>query len=221
MKALSLFRFTQKGAMFGLDGRIALVIFASISTIAGASIFFNRLDAQATVLHGELKALHEAIKTMQSDFENDLYASLDNTGATRHQNALNALFDETQINATHQNNWHGPYIDEFIQPGTRIYKALNNVEGVTTVTIQKHPKMDAISNADACSNADPCYYWVRIRKMPLKVIQKLNDRIDGSGETTPEDEGRVQWNDDGSAEVVNLWYITEQALNNTNGSVGL
>ncbi len=220
MKALTKLFLSQKGAMFGMDGRISLVIFASLSVIAGASIIFNRIDAQATVLHGELKALHEAIKVMQSDFENDLYASLDSLAA-RHQNAVDVLFDDTELSAVYQNDWHGPYIDEFIQPGARLYRSQNNVVGVTFTNIMKHANGTGVNNAVVCSNAAPCYYWVRISNLPERLLEILNEKIDGTAETTPEDEGRLQWNDSGTAGVVNLWYLTERALDNNNGSVGL
>lgn len=210
------FTFNQKGAMFGLDGRVALSIFSILSVIAGASIFFNRLDSTASVMHSELKAIHTAIKDIQADLEDDFYASLDTPNSA---NAVLALFEDTTVTANKQKDWHGPYLDEFIQPLTRIYKSQNNVVGITTVSILKQPKQDNIDSSVACSGAAPCYYWVRIANLPLKLVSVLNNKVDGDAEALPDEEGRLQWIET-SADVVDMWYLTERALDNNNTSLG-
>jgi hypothetical protein len=209
-------RLTQKGAMFGIDARLTLIIFASLSTIAGASIFFNKTNTQASVMVSELKAIHTAIKRMQEDFENDLYSSLDTPNSI---NATYIMFDDTEVDAAFQRDWHGPYLDEFIQPGTRIYTSQNNIAGTTFVSIMKHAKQDDIDSSVTCSNAAPCHYWIRIENIPIKLAEAVNAKIDGTGEVVPDEEGRFQWIET-SADITNIWYLTERALDNTNPSLG-
>jgi len=45
----------NKGAMFGLDSRIALAIFGALSVISGAALYSAIQEAKATALYNELR----------------------------------------------------------------------------------------------------------------------------------------------------------------------
>ena len=53
-------KFKNKGAMFGLDVRIALAIFGALSVISGAALYSAIQDAEATAVLTELEEIGKA-----------------------------------------------------------------------------------------------------------------------------------------------------------------
>jgi type II secretory pathway pseudopilin PulG len=57
----------KKGAMFGLDARIALAIFGALSVISGASLYSAIQESKITSLYVQLKEFEKAIESFMLD----------------------------------------------------------------------------------------------------------------------------------------------------------
>lgn len=93
----------KKGAMFGLDARIALAIFGALSVISGAALYNAIKDAKTEQLN---QYFVEHTKALEQYFlDNGAYTPM--MGATTYVTMLSDLIS----NSANHNTWKGPYID--------------------------------------------------------------------------------------------------------------
>lgn len=97
MKRFSL----NKGAMFGLDARIALAIFGALSVISGASLYSAIQDAKMTTFYTNLVEIEKAVEHLYLDV-----GSLGWSGESLFK--IGVL--SANLTTTPFNNWKGPYI---------------------------------------------------------------------------------------------------------------
>ena len=90
----------NKGAMFGLDARIALAIFGALSVISGASLY-------SAIQNAKLTSMHQTIVNVEKAFE-ALYLDLGEIPNRPHSSTKNAqyLID----NVDNLKTWKGPYL---------------------------------------------------------------------------------------------------------------
>jgi hypothetical protein len=89
----------KKGAMFGLDARIALAIFGALSVISGAALYSAIQEARVTAIITELDELDKASTSYLLDTGNYLPAL---TAVT--------TLDAAQLVTSTVSGWQGPYI---------------------------------------------------------------------------------------------------------------
>lgn len=182
---------SQKGAMFGLDSRIALAIFGIISVLAGAFAAINTNTVTAQGFSEEIKGMKTAIGGIHRDMQRGLHSTLiTNTSA----NAFAALYDPSVVQASFRNKWVGPYIDR---------------------ESSVHPKFGTMlierfqaDHSTACGT--PCYLWLTYAEMEETVATKLNEILDGQAEASPSSSGLIQWTGSGPYK---LWYNVGIAIN--------
>lgn len=183
---------SQKGAMFGLDSRIALAIFGIISVLAGAFAAVNTLTIQAQGFSEELKGFRGAIEGIHRDLQRGLHSSLiTNTSA----NAMQALYDSSVIQAAYRNKWVGPYVDR----STSIHPKYG------TMLIERYED----DHTTACT-VNPCYLWLTYSDVRLSIIEKINEVMDGTGEASPSTSGLIHWS---GSDPYKLWYKVGIAIN--------
>lgn len=187
----------QKGAMFGLDARIALAILAAISVMAGGYYFTSQGDAKAKALSEEFRQYGLAIDGYQYDLKEDISNTVITSNGT---NEVTALFDDSVIQAAYQPLWNGPYLGHSVA-GT----LLNAPDSVMTFV-----KASADSTSASCSVITSCHYWIRLQPFPIKIAEHLDEILDGGAEATPEDDGILRWNTHGTPGMVDLWYAASQ-----------
>lgn len=171
----------QRGAMFGLDARIALAIIAGLSIIAGASMIQIMKDRRVDTLLFEQEKFASAVSAIQEDLEGNIHGSLT---TANNANAFLALVDGTLLTAAMQNRWLGPYLRDYYSTNHQDYGVYSLAQQEAVIT-------------NACSVAEmrnrQCYYWLTISQVPLTVVNDLNTKVDGTGEGTPQNEGAIQW----------------------------
>lgn len=182
-KPLKTLKQRQRGAMFGLDARIAMAIMAGLSIIAGASMVQILKDRRVDALLFEQEKFTSAVAAIQEDLQTNVHDSLTTSS---NSNAVRALFNDSVLTATAQNRWLGPYLRE------GVYNSINHKEyGVYELAIRE----DAINQT--CTAAEirnrDCYYWLLITEVPLTTINNANEKVDGAAEATPQTEGIIQW----------------------------
>ncbi|MDE0723158.1 MAG: hypothetical protein OSB62_00485 [Alphaproteobacteria bacterium] len=190
---------SQKGAVFGLDARIALSILSVISVMAGGYYFANYFTTRAKALSEEFRQYGLAIDGYQYDMREDLVETITTPNGT---NEITALFDDSVIKGAYQGRWNGPYLDHD-EPAV-----LQNASTSTMTLI----KAASDSSAATCTVITSCNYWIRLQPFPETSVIHLDEILDGGAETTPEDEGVIRWNNHADPGMVDLWYSASQAF---------
>jgi hypothetical protein len=185
----------QTGALFGLDARIALAIFAVLTLIAGYTVVGSMDSNRAKSLAGELTDMGKAVEAIHNDLKTDIFQALDEPSE---KNAFAALFDDTVIteNGNLRSKWLGPYIT--------FTSTLNPKYG--EMVIQKHPA----NHTQDCSPEEVCYLWVVYGSVKMGIISEVNEIIDGKESGSPELSGRLQWTQDRDNGI--LYYRAAKAL---------
>jgi type II secretory pathway pseudopilin PulG len=171
---------SNKGALFGMDARIAMAIFASISVAIGY-FAFGKIDmAKNSALLRELNAIHDAIQDYQSDMGTFYQFTIATSNGS---NDFIALYDSSTISANFQGLWNGPY-----------YQASSTSHltyGSFTITYGQDDR-------SACTGSSECHAWITITQIPQKIWNEVNAFADENGGSTPEVNGhtigRVQAN---------------------------
>ena len=153
----------KKGAMFGLDARIALVIFGALSVISGAALYSAIQDAKAIALITGMKEIGKAWEAYYLD-----------TGQIPRRRSTNPLTDdfyrvdtvEINTNSLNITGWKGPY-----------FNASNHVLDY----LQGIDWSDGYFNDGKCISGKECFLWVTASGFENNNIAKSIDKhIDGS-----------------------------------------
>ena len=140
---------SQRGAMFGLDARIALAIFGGLSIITGAALF---------------SALSQTTTTA-------LITELDNIGKGYTNFVLDTGVDTTTIadlKTSSLAGWQGPYTS-FDDPADHPkYGALSLVEAT-----------DAAWTAGVPTAATTGWIWIGLTLVPTDLADKIDLQVDG------------------------------------------
>ena len=158
----------KKGAMFGLDARIALAIFGALSVISGAALYSAIQEAKVTSLLTELNEMGKAYYAYALDTGQDLPM---NSDAAKRFEGHN-LVDDPSIAG-----WKGPYLSyekeagqgRFLHP-TYTYAEFRETKNDDFTT-------NNFTHCDA--SGDPCYVWAQIRDVPKTIIDALDVKVDG------------------------------------------
>ena len=176
----------KKGAMFGLDARIALAIFGALSVISGAALYSAIKNTKATSLLTEAKEVAKSYEAYYIDTGSDLAISADNTAALM-------LSHLKQHNIT---GWKGPYTSldkssdnehtllSILYPNSKIHVYLmddaQQIGGATNPSTSTH----------SCDSGEKCTSWVRYDHVPYNLLQIIDKIVDG---TVDDDSGNFRY----------------------------
>ena len=184
----------QRGAMFGLDARIALYVFGGISTLSAGYVVMNMHTFHAQGFSKEIRDMALAIEAVHKDLKEDLHNSLDDPSD---ENAIIALYDESALASDAlRRKWHGPYVT--------YESTVHRKHGDIRLTKAQD---DAIT---ACESGTRCYLWLTFSAMKSSMTTPLNDIFDGASEASPDESGMLRWS--GSGDTVKVSYRVSRAL---------
>ncbi|HAG52310.1 MAG TPA: hypothetical protein DCL21_00815 [Alphaproteobacteria bacterium] len=163
----------NKGAMFGLDARIALAIFGALSVISGAALYSAIKEAKLISEITEMNEIGKAVESYMLDTGEDLPFGGGMSAKTQ------------ELLSSSKSGWNGPYI------------AGSN----SSVYFVSHPKylwftIDLAPNDDfgyspdilTCSNVahagKTCYNWLVFSQVPDQLAIDLEAKIDGNNQPT-------------------------------------
>ncbi len=185
----------QRGAMFGVDARIAIATFSTIAIITGYMGISKIDSAGKAALVKEILAYEDAIEQIQTDVGVFYQFAIDTSDGIKDFNAIE--IGDGNVLAQYLNKWNGPYI-EGIRQSHPIY-------GDFTLT---YAQDDFVT---ACNINNDCFVWIVLTNIPSDRWDFFNAYIDEDGGTTPEadptNEGRVRA--DGVTANRTLRYRTE------------
>ena len=186
----------QRGAMFGLDARIALAIFSGLTVIAGATLSSKMSSITGSALVDEIKKTGLAVEGIHLDLKNDLFKDLENSNES---NAFQALYDVEMLNpGKPRSRWLGPYIKSRSNTHPSYGKMFIYKRGETF--------------KEVCRAGSTCYLWLVMDLVPLKTLEYANDSYDGYNETLPDTHGRIQWEAGKDEDHRILWYRVGRSL---------
>lgn len=172
---------SQRGAMFGLDARLALVIFGTLSVVAGATMINYVSQTNTTAMVTEM---------------NNLSSGYNNFKLTTGADTLK--FDHL-IRPSGHIGWSGPYLT--INTNNHpIYGEFNLVQGPENVS--------GDPTVITCKRRQLCYVWLKLTEVPTQVAIAVDQAVDGKTEDegdTPE-EGVFRHESDGSGQTHTVFY---------------
>lgn len=144
----------NKGAMFGLDARLALAIFAGLSAVTTYSIINVIGDTNKATLASDMKAVAIA-------YENMILA----TGTDTSQ------FSDLYENTNNIFGWAGPYI-ELDSPRHNKYGAFSLMYG-------DNGESQSTGEPSPCKRSKPCSVWASLDGIPTDVAYAVDELVDG------------------------------------------
>lgn len=102
----------KKGAMFGIDARICMFIFALVSVLT-VSVFYNLyFGLSADKVIAETSAIKYGIEQYQKDMKASVFTTLNTTyNATEIEDySFESLVKPDYLRAPYNTRWNGPYI---------------------------------------------------------------------------------------------------------------
>lgn len=155
---------SQRGAMFGLDARMAMLIFGLLSIIAGYYGYSRIATAKHAALIKELEDLDLAMQAYQADMGTFYLFTIE--GESNGRKDMEALWDQSKVAFGFKDYWHGPYLHR----ETRDHRSY----GRFSITYgQKDRKT-------LCTNLSDCYAWITLTDVPEEVWDVVNRYVDES-----------------------------------------
>ncbi|HAG52318.1 MAG TPA: hypothetical protein DCL21_00855 [Alphaproteobacteria bacterium] len=163
----------KKGAMFGLDARIALAIFGALSVISGAALYTAIQEAKVTRTLTQLTEVEKAVESFLLD--------------TGHLPGISgAMYNVHELyEDTGDTGWSGPYLSLDYDKVNRniIYKGLSSSgDG----RIEKYESdtwgvdTDGTAGGDlACDAGDKCSVWIGIYNVDRSIAEAVDLKVDG------------------------------------------
>ncbi len=181
----------QRGALFGLDARIAIGIFSILSVVAGTAGVMSVGSIRAHGFSKELEETARAIEGMQYDLKVGVhYATY--TGGD--EDAYRALYDKgsLKMDAKLQARWLGPYV----QNRSTVHPVYGKIRLL---------RREDQNHRNTCGIGMVCSLWLTFDQTPPNVTRELNKIFDPREETDAANSGRLQW-DVNPDNTNTLWF---------------
>jgi type II secretory pathway pseudopilin PulG len=200
--------FIKKGAMFGLDARIALAIFGALSVISGAALY-SAIE-QSRLENSRQRFIETAKAVEQFLLDTGKMPDLLTTTAAK----ISHIVKDTSIP-----NWQGPYIDS-IEISDGLIDSQGNPRYQFFLLRQKNDDLgaatgSAASNSGVCTVVTDCGYWLKthIRTSDMQVYPsaesyalKLDELIDG-GDGDSKGNLRINWYGSDKTDPILFYYV--------------
>lgn len=169
----SLPRHSQTGAMFGLDARLAMLIFSILAVVAGYIGYGRIAIAHQAALIRELDNYQHALEAYQTDMGTFYLFTLNKADDdTSSVHDIEALWNPKMVKPGFRHLWHGPYLT-YTDRNSRSY-------GTYSVFYAQGDRKNY------CSTDSSCYVWLALTKVPAKVWAKINSYYDEANGVEPE-----------------------------------
>ena len=171
----------KKGAMFGLDARIALAIFGALSVISGAALYSAIQNAKVTAIITELNEVAKAHEAYLLD--TGLYLQLSTESTTTYQ-----AIDRLVTNPDSLSTWKGPYLSYEKESSTDMRLNHTTYDKILIGKIDddtgtwggtQGTDYVAFTGCTAGSTTS-CNYYTIIEYVPLAIAEAVDEQIDGS-----------------------------------------
>ena len=173
----------KKGAMFGLDARIALAIFGALSVISGAALYSAIQNARVTAIVTELEEMSKAYQAYVLDTGENL-TFRENPSVSNIALKTIDLLENPGITG-----WAGPYLAYSSTDMSSInqehaiesdkYDHMFFIKAVTDNTFGSYT-LNAGSQTTCVGNSKPCSIWIGFVNVQSKELAEAVDvMVDG------------------------------------------
>jgi hypothetical protein len=162
----------QRGALFGLDARVALVVLALLVLMVGFNALGRVKLGQQAALVGEMQAFELALAHYQADMGTFFTNTLDKAEeAPLEPEDLSVLWDKSRVLPGFQARWQGPYLAR---------------ENLKNRLYGQYGLLVAQPNREPCTEESPCTLWLTLTRVPNAVWAEVNRALDEAGGKAPE-----------------------------------
>jgi hypothetical protein len=199
--------FIKKGAMFGLDARIALAIFGALSVISGAALYSAIKDAREQRVITSVIELGKGLESYYLD-----------TGVMPKVSTMNTtVFDIVQLikNTDNIKGWKGPYISEEILtedsatllPRLEFYTycGLSQTSNGITRPGYAVAQLRAFNNPNVTGVKD---YKIHIQCIPNEIAETMAEKFNGKDVASSTSADQIYFNDFGTPADHQQIYFT-------------
>ncbi|HAG52290.1 MAG TPA: hypothetical protein DCL21_00710 [Alphaproteobacteria bacterium] len=177
---------SNKGAMFGLDARIALAIFGALSVISGAALYGAIQKSHATALLADLNEIAKAWESYYLDT-----GQLPPVLTTAASDWTDHTYDGSELISSTVKGWKGPYLP-YKTTGTTLHHSKYQDIYITEIsdsggwgdTVNWYP-------AGLCDGSNICYAWAHISGVESETLMKAVDDIVDNGDGAKD--GNFRW----------------------------
>ena len=169
----------KKGAMFGLDARIALAIFGALSVISGAALYSAIQDAKATSFLVDMKEIAKSYESYYID-----------TGLHPKTDPLNAsgLYLKTAsdlVNNPSVAGWSGPYTSYNSNSFYLHYPKYNNLHIAILSDNDTSWGKSTPWTTGYCTTGKKCSVYVMINGViEESMLKSVDIKVDGKDDST-------------------------------------
>tara|TARA_Y100000588_G_C13822126_1_gene739865 strand:- start:5 stop:610 length:606 start_codon:yes stop_codon:yes gene_type:complete len=168
---VNLLKNNKKGAMFGLDARIALAIFGALSVISGAALYSAIRNVNVVQSIADLNEISKAIEQYMLDTYSDLPI-----------NSLPVSVRSSELvnNVANYSRWKGPYLP--YEQGTSAAEPhlLHNIHEQIQIDKGRDMPFDAVvADGAECIAGEPCYYWIGTKNTEYSLCLDIDSYVDG------------------------------------------
>ena len=163
-----------KGAMFGLDARIALAIFGALSVISGAALYSAIQDSKVTSYVTEMTELSKAVESYMLDIGTDIPKRV----------GLSYIAEVEELLTSAATGWSGPYFTSEYNATSKGFKTrFSDPDSIYVVdVVDTDSALGGLvhSGSSPCiSSSTSCYYWVRAIRVDLAIAKAMDEKVDG------------------------------------------
>lgn len=186
---------SQRGAMFGLDARVALAIFGGLSVIAGAAVYSSVRETSVTSLLAEFDGISKAYINYTFDTGVDIPLTPEATGGFQnlYTNRATVLGAKPPY-ITRQTDDHPTYGSYSL---VRAQIALNDTESAW------YGDSETVCTQNTTTIV--CGAWLQLTDVPCEIAKDLERRLDGESGAANTGNLRIPNNcDDGTRGTVSF-----------------
>jgi len=154
---------TNRGAMFGLDARIALAIFGALSVISGAALYSAIQQSRVTQLVTSMTEVGKAVESYYLDTVE--WLPIDTTSPTNKTITTSKFLSVDSSFA----GWDGPYVPYAVSSYALKHNIYNNI----------HVYL-ATNSLGECTVGNACYIWVGVNGVPAEIAESVDRDVDDS-----------------------------------------
>jgi len=160
----------KKGAMFGLDARIALAIFGALSVISGAALYSAIQHSKVIAAVATLNEITKAMESYFLDIGEDMGYST--TFAGLHLD-VEELVSSTKL------GWKGPYLPYAVTNDAILKEPVYN--GVSILKLRSIDWVFPVAlGAYNCTTEVDCFYWAVLDNASNGLADAIDGYIDGA-----------------------------------------
>jgi len=196
---------SQRGAMFGLDARVALAIFAGLSVIAGTAVFSAVRDTSVTAVVTEFDNISKGYINFVFDTGVDVQPDPADTSSPN-VSGTGGGFQNLYTDANSTLGWDGPYVTI----------ATNTHPGGYGVYSLHDGSIDVDWTSPATTGAIPGKY-IALSDVPCEIAHDVESKVDGTAlvsgvATGGGDNGNLRYNEGCTfGDNIEIFYLLSRA----------